>query len=44
MKNLIVKLLIAIYLFGLFSSSAFAETKPKVIVLDFQLNDLTDLP
>jgi hypothetical protein len=44
MKNLIVKLLITIYLFGLFSSSAFAETKPKVIVLDFQLNDLTDLP
>ena len=44
MKNLIVKLLITIYLFGLFSSSAFAETKLKVIVLDFQLNDLTDLP
>ncbi len=44
MKNLIFKLLITICLVALVGNSAFAGTKPKVIVLDFQLNDLTDLP
>jgi hypothetical protein len=44
MKNLIIKILLSLCLAGLVANPAFAESKSKVMALDFQLNDLTDLP
>jgi hypothetical protein len=44
MKNLILKLIFFISLIVLTIPVAFAEGNAKVMTLDFQLNDLTDLP
>lgn len=44
MKNSILKVIFFLGLMALFTPVAFAETSAKVMVLDFQLYDLTDLP
>lgn len=44
MKSLILKLFFTIGLLLSANKSAFAEAISKIMVLDFQLNDLTDLP
>lgn len=44
MKNLGIKMLFSLCMAGLVAASAFAEPIAKVMVLDFQLNDMTDLP
>lgn len=44
MKNLILKVLFSVSLVALMATSSIAEAGAKIMVLDFQLNDLTDLP
>lgn len=44
MKNLILKYLISLGMIALLTQLAFAGSSVKVMVLDFPLNDLTDLP
>jgi hypothetical protein len=44
MKNIILKAFILFCLFAMFTSVAFAAPSAKVMVIDFPLNDLTDLP
>jgi hypothetical protein len=44
MRNLILKVIFFISLIALSAPAAFAEVGSKVMVLDFQLQDLTDLP
>jgi len=44
MRNLILKAVLFLSLIALTVPAAFAGTSAKVMVLDFQLNDLTDLP
>lgn len=44
MKNIIFKGCITLSLFMLLSQAALAATSAKVMVVDFPLNDLTDLP
>ena len=44
MKNFILKLFFMLSLIALTIPVSFAEQNAKVMVLDFQLNDLTDLP
>lgn len=44
MRNLIIKVIFALSLIGLITPVALAGPIAKVMVLDFQLNDLTDLP
>lgn len=44
MKNLILKVIFFLSLIALLNPVAFAGLSTKIMVLDFQLNDLTDLP
>ena len=44
MRNLILKVIFFFSLIALIAPVAFAGPSAKVMVLDFQLNDLTDLP
>lgn len=44
MRTSIIKFLLVLSLASLFTPAAVAEPLAKVMVLDFQLNDLTDLP
>ncbi len=44
MKNLILKYLLFLGMIALLTQPAFAGPRIKVMVLDFPLNDLTDLP
>jgi len=44
MKNIAIKIFLAICITAALTTAAYAESKPKVMALDFQLNDLTDLP
>ncbi len=44
MRNSILKVIFFISLMALSTPTAFAKAGSKVMVLDFQLNDLTDLP
>jgi len=44
MKSIIIKLVFSIFTAGLFAAPATAEPIAKVMVLDYQLNDMTDLP
>lgn len=44
MKSLILKVIFLFSLIALITPVAFAGSGAKVMVLDFQLNDLTDLP
>ena len=44
MRNFILKAVFLLSLIALITPSAFAEAGSKVMALDFQLNDLTDLP
>ena len=44
MKKLILEFIFTLSLIALIAPTAFAEPYAKVMVLDFQLNDLTDLP
>jgi hypothetical protein len=44
MNRLMVKIVFLLSLIGLVAPAAFAGPVAKVMVLDFQLNDLTDLP
>ena len=44
MKNIMLKAFIFFSLFALYTPVAFAASGAKVMVIDFPLNDLTDLP
>lgn len=44
MKNIILKTIIIFSLFTFFNHVGFAASSAKVMVVDFPLNDLTDLP
>lgn len=44
MKNLFFKAIFSLCLAGMVVTHAFADSGAKVMVMDFQLNDLTDLP
>lgn len=44
MKNLILKAIVFLSLIAMITPSAVAEAGSKLMVLDFQLHDLTDLP
>jgi len=44
MKSIIIKFVFSLFAVGLFAAPVQAEPIAKVMVLDYQLNDLTDLP